>query len=140
MGSDPCLNPSSGKCCRACSLLMSASLLQASRRWSSWSAPCRGLHQDNVRNTAQHVAHAHTSQPCSLTVPAFLCSCMHQLPLNGASMHAAGQLVFHGPREEIVGFFSTLNMKVPERKAVPDFLQEVTSVKDQKVRLHASAL
>ena len=48
-------------------------------------------------------------------------------------MHAAGQLVFHGPREEIVGFFSALNMKVPERKAVPDFLQEVTSVKDQKV-------
>ena len=59
---------------------------------------------------------------------------MHQLPLDGASMHAVGQLVFHGPREEIVGFFSALNMKVPERKAVPDFLQEVTSVKDQKVR------
>ena len=63
-----------------------------------------------------------------------LCLCVHQLPLNGASMHAVGQLVFHGPREEIVGFFSALNMKVPERKAVPDFLQEVTSVKDQKVR------
>ena len=33
-----------------------------------------------------------------------------------------------------MGFFSALNMRVPERKAVPDFLQEVTSVKDQKVR------
>ena len=59
---------------------------------------------------------------------------MQQLPLDSASMCAVGQMVFHGPREEIVGFFSALHMKVPERKAVPDFLQEVTSVKDQKVR------
>eukprot|EP00891_Asterochloris_glomerata_P005171 jgi/Astpho2/5171/Aster-04755 len=50
-----------------------------------------------------------------------------------------GQMVFHGPREEIVGFFSALHMKVPERKAVPDFLQEVTSVKDQKQYYNGNA-
>ena len=51
---------------------------------------------------------------------------------------AAGKLVFHGPREEILPFFETQGMKCPERKADSDFLQEVTSRKDQKVRLHVT--
>lgn len=46
----------------------------------------------------------------------------------------AGNLVFHGPREEVVPFFESMHFFVPERKAVSDFLQEVTSKKDQKVR------
>lgn len=46
----------------------------------------------------------------------------------------AGNLVFHGPREEVVPFFESMHFFVPERKAVSDFLQEVTSMKDQKVR------
>lgn len=45
----------------------------------------------------------------------------------------AGNLVFHGPREEVVPYFQSLGFYIPERKAVSDFLQEVTSVKDQKV-------
>lgn len=47
----------------------------------------------------------------------------------------AGNLVFHGPREEVVPYFQSLGFYIPERKAVSDFLQEVTSVKDQKVAL-----
>ncbi|KAL3141609.1 hypothetical protein ABBQ32_004850 [Trebouxia sp. C0010 RCD-2024] len=43
-----------------------------------------------------------------------------------------GNLVFHGPREEVVPYFQSLGFYIPERKAVSDFLQEVTSVKDQK--------
>lgn len=46
----------------------------------------------------------------------------------------AGKLVFHGPREEVLPFFESQGMKCPERKADSDFLQEVTSRKDQKVR------
>ena len=41
--------------------------------------------------------------------------------------------MFHGPREEVVPFFESMHFYVPERKAVSDFLQEVTSKKDQKV-------
>ena len=48
---------------------------------------------------------------------------------------AAGNLVFHGPREDVVPYFQRLGFYVPERKAVSDFLQEVTSKKDQKVQL-----
>ncbi|DBA84895.1 TPA: transcription factor [Trebouxia sp. C0004] len=43
-----------------------------------------------------------------------------------------GNLVFHGPREYVVPYFQSLGFYVPERKAVSDFLQEVTSKKDQK--------
>lgn len=45
----------------------------------------------------------------------------------------AGNLVFHGPRGEVVPYFQSLGFFIPERKAVSDFLQEVTSQKDQKV-------
>ena len=45
----------------------------------------------------------------------------------------AGNVVFHGPRENVVPHFQSLGFFVPERKAVSDFLQEVTSRKDQQV-------
>lgn len=43
-----------------------------------------------------------------------------------------GHVVFHGPREDVVEFFESCGFKCPERKGVPDFLQEVTSKNDQK--------
>ncbi len=45
----------------------------------------------------------------------------------------AGHVVFHGPREEVLPFFSSLGFQLPERKGIADFLQEVTSKKDQRV-------
>ncbi|KAF7830247.1 pleiotropic drug resistance protein 1-like [Senna tora] len=42
-----------------------------------------------------------------------------------------GQIVYHGPRENVLEFFESLGFKCPERKGVADFLQEVTSRKDQ---------
>ena len=45
----------------------------------------------------------------------------------------AGNVVFHGPRDNVVPHFQSLGFFVPERKAVSDFLQEVTSQKDQQV-------
>lgn len=47
-----------------------------------------------------------------------------------------GKMVYHGPREGILPFFATLGMACPERKADSDFLQEVTSRKDQEVSLY----
>ncbi|KAH7838131.1 hypothetical protein Vadar_022406 [Vaccinium darrowii] len=42
-----------------------------------------------------------------------------------------GYLVYHGPREEVLDFFESLGFRLPPRKGVADFLQEVTSRKDQ---------
>ncbi|KAL9406998.1 hypothetical protein Peur_003970 [Populus x canadensis] len=43
-----------------------------------------------------------------------------------------GQIVYQGPRENVLGFFEHLGFQCPERKGVADFLQEVTSRKDQE--------
>ncbi|CAI7790247.1 unnamed protein product [Closterium sp. NIES-53] len=42
-----------------------------------------------------------------------------------------GHVVFHGPREHVLPFFSRLGFGCPARKGEADFLQEVTSLKDQ---------
>ncbi|KAI0515912.1 hypothetical protein KFK09_008582 [Dendrobium nobile] len=42
-----------------------------------------------------------------------------------------GQIVYQGPREHVLEFFDLMGFKCPERKGVADFLQEVTSRKDQ---------
>ncbi|XP_024516623.1 ABC transporter G family member 31 [Selaginella moellendorffii] len=45
---------------------------------------------------------------------------------------AEGYVVYLGPRESILHFFELMGFKLPPRKGVADFLQEVTSKKDQK--------
>ncbi|KAF9599142.1 hypothetical protein IFM89_035421 [Coptis chinensis] len=42
-----------------------------------------------------------------------------------------GDIVYQGPREQVVEFFESLGFRLPPRKGVADFLQEVTSRKDQ---------
>eukprot|EP00850_Spirogloea_muscicola_P013086 SM000087S23368 [mRNA] locus=s87:336767:345436:+ [translate_table: standard] len=43
-----------------------------------------------------------------------------------------GQIVYHGPKDGVEDFLLTLGFKCPERKGIADFLQEVTSSKDQE--------
>ncbi|XP_019444266.1 PREDICTED: ABC transporter G family member 34-like [Lupinus angustifolius] len=43
-----------------------------------------------------------------------------------------GQIVYQGPRENVLEFFEQTGFKCPKRKGVADFLQEVTSKKDQQ--------
>lgn len=45
----------------------------------------------------------------------------------------AGELVYHGPCDQVMGFFRTKGFDLPERKGIPDFLQEVTGRSDQQV-------
>lgn len=47
---------------------------------------------------------------------------------------SAGRLVYSGPREELVPFFSWVGLCCPERKNVADFVQEICSEKDQEVQ------
>ncbi|KAG4189982.1 hypothetical protein ERO13_A07G002800v2 [Gossypium hirsutum] len=42
-----------------------------------------------------------------------------------------GRIVYQGPREYVLNFFESMGFKCPERKGVADYLQEVTSRKDQ---------
>ncbi|XP_076916108.1 ABC transporter G family member 31-like [Bidens hawaiensis] len=42
-----------------------------------------------------------------------------------------GHMVYEGPREEVLNFFASLGFQKPARKGTADFLQEVTSRKDQ---------
>ncbi|RYR55112.1 hypothetical protein Ahy_A06g030357 isoform B [Arachis hypogaea] len=42
-----------------------------------------------------------------------------------------GQIVYQGPRQNVLEFFESMGFKCPQRKGVADFLQEVTSRKDQ---------
>ncbi|GAB2269450.1 transcription factor [Dionaea muscipula] len=42
-----------------------------------------------------------------------------------------GQILYHGPRENVLEFFEFMGFICPDRKGVADFLQEVTSEKDQ---------
>lgn len=43
-----------------------------------------------------------------------------------------GRIVYQGPREHVLEFFESMGFKCPKRKGVADFLQEVTSKKDQE--------
>ncbi|KAK3226771.1 hypothetical protein Dsin_006633 [Dipteronia sinensis] len=43
-----------------------------------------------------------------------------------------GQVVYQGPRENVLEFFEYTGFKCPDRKGFADFLQEVTSMKDQE--------
>ncbi|KAJ0102720.1 hypothetical protein Patl1_05926 [Pistacia atlantica] len=45
---------------------------------------------------------------------------------------AEGQIVYQGPRDNVLEFFKSVGFKCPERKGTADFLQEVTSKKDQQ--------
>ncbi|KAL0785746.1 hypothetical protein Bca101_001992 [Brassica carinata] len=43
-----------------------------------------------------------------------------------------GHIVYQGPRDKVLEFFEYMGFQCPERKGVADFLQEVTSKKDQE--------
>ena len=48
-------------------------------------------------------------------------------------LQCTGHILYHGPREQIMRFFQGLGFDKPERKGIPDFLQEVSGLKDQEV-------
>ena len=44
-----------------------------------------------------------------------------------------GQIVYQGPRENVLGFFESMGFVCPARKGVADFLQEVSKRNDEKL-------
>ena len=55
-------------------------------------------------------------------------------------MYSVGHIVYHGPREQVADFFAQQGFVCPPRKGIADFLQEVTSSKDQEVCLDRMSL
>eukprot|EP00891_Asterochloris_glomerata_P009650 jgi/Astpho2/9650/Aster-03918 len=47
-----------------------------------------------------------------------------------------GHVIYHGPVNNVMDFFEGQGFRIPERKGIPDFLQEVTSYKDQAQYWH----
>ncbi|KAL4433696.1 hypothetical protein ABPG75_000137 [Micractinium tetrahymenae] len=45
---------------------------------------------------------------------------------------SSGKIIFHGPRELVLSFFEGLGFACPERKGVAEFLQEVSTLADQR--------
>ncbi|KAL9360246.1 hypothetical protein Peur_048369 [Populus x canadensis] len=44
---------------------------------------------------------------------------------------AEGEIVYHGPRDNVLEFFEHCGLRCPPRKGIADFLQEVVSERDQ---------
>ncbi|KAJ8423960.1 hypothetical protein Cgig2_008579 [Carnegiea gigantea] len=77
----------------------------------------------------QHIAH--------LTDATILMSLLQPAPetydlFDDIILLSEGQIVYQGPREHVVEFFESCGFRCPERKGTADFLQEVTSRKDQE--------
>ncbi|KAH7836917.1 hypothetical protein Vadar_007366 [Vaccinium darrowii] len=51
---------------------------------------------------------------------------------NDVILLSEGQFVYQGPRGNVQEFFEYMGFKCPDRKGIADFLQEVTSKKDQE--------
>ncbi|GLJ08413.1 hypothetical protein SUGI_0088240 [Cryptomeria japonica] len=74
---------------------------------------------------------------CSLMDTTILMSLLQPAPetyelFDDIILLSEGQIVYHGPREHIIEFFESCGFQCPERKSPADFLQEVTSEKDQQ--------
>ena len=74
--------------------------------------------------------HAHTAEDAQMC-----CSLASEHPAILDSLWNAGQIIYHGPRTEVLPFFAQLGFRCPPRKGTADFLQEVISKKDQQVSL-----
>ncbi|GAB2293477.1 transcription factor [Dionaea muscipula] len=51
---------------------------------------------------------------------------------NDIILLSEGQIVYQGPRDHVLDFFQSSGFRCPDRKGIADFLQEVTSKKDQE--------
>ena len=82
-----------------------------------------------MQNALCQVKHGFTAAECLLLLGHCRLQCRPALN----ALSSAGKMVYHGPREHILPFFGSQGMHCPPRKADSDFLQEVTSRRNQQV-------
>ncbi|XP_030503175.2 pleiotropic drug resistance protein 3 isoform X2 [Cannabis sativa] len=103
--------------------------------------PTKALFMDEITNgldssTAfQIVACIH--QLAHITDCTVLVSLLQPAPetfelFNDLILISEGNVVYHGPRDQVLEFFEGCGFRCPERKGVADFVQEVISKKDQE--------
>ncbi|KAJ0013552.1 hypothetical protein Pint_21148 [Pistacia integerrima] len=60
-------------------------------------------------------------------------ACLQQL-VHITDATIVGKIVYHGPRESVLEFFEGCGFRCPERKAIADFLQELSAYLEEKPR------
>lgn len=75
---------------------------------------------------------AHSRLPCAVSARFSPCLCHTE---DCDCLPSVGHVIYHGPVNNVMDFFEGQGFRIPERKGIPDFLQEVTSYKDQAVSL-----
>lgn len=105
------------------------------------AGPCRVLFMDEISNgldsstTYQIIKYLkHSTRALDGTT---VISLLQPAPetyelFDDITLLSEGQIVYQGPRECVLDFFAYMGFSCPERKNVADFLQEVTSKKDQE--------
>ncbi|KAM3219341.1 pleiotropic drug resistance protein 3 [Capsicum chacoense] len=109
--------------------------------------PTKALFMDEISNgldssTTYQVA-ACLQQLAHITDATILISLLQPAPetfdlFDDIILMAEGKILYHGPRNSALEFFESCGFKCPERKGVADFLQEVTSKKDQAQYWHGT--
>ena len=103
--------------------------------WAAGASSAQGMmaHGDIQAQTPMQALQKNCSLPSRsrMGLTAFHWSARSDLTAVRAAV--AGHVVFHGPREQVLPFFAGLGFRLPGRKGIADFLQEVTSKKDQRV-------
>ncbi|CAI9107715.1 OLC1v1007147C1 [Oldenlandia corymbosa var. corymbosa] len=109
--------------------------------------PTRALFMDEISNgldsatTYQIVAFL--QQLSHITDATILVSLLQPAPetfdlFDDVILMGEGKVVYHGPRSQVLEFFESCGFRCPERKGIPDFLQEVISRKDQAQYWHSN--
>ncbi|KAK4836183.1 hypothetical protein QYF36_019619 [Acer negundo] len=103
--------------------------------------PTKALFMDEITNgldssTAYQIV-ACVQQLVHITDSTSLVSLLQPAPetfdlFDDIILMAEGKIVYHGPRDNVLGFFEDCGFRCPQRKGVADFLQEVISRKDQE--------
>ncbi|KAM3377923.1 pleiotropic drug resistance protein 3 [Capsicum galapagoense] len=109
--------------------------------------PTKALFMDEISNgldssTTYQIA-ACLQQLAHITDATILISLLQPAPetfdlFDDIILMAEGKILYHGPRNSALEFFESCGFKCPERKGVADFLQEVTSKKDQAQYWHGT--
>ncbi|KAL5849942.1 hypothetical protein ACOSQ4_007955 [Xanthoceras sorbifolium] len=117
----------------------------ALRRGEMIVGPTKALFMDEISTgldsstTFQIVTYL--QQMVHITVETALVSLLQPAPetfnlFDDVILMAEGKIVYHGPCSYVLQYFEDCGFKCPERKGIADFLQEVTSKKDQAQYWH----
>ncbi|KAL3650869.1 ABC transporter G member 32 [Castilleja foliolosa] len=112
--------------------LTTAELLMGASRVFFLDEISTGLDSSTTHQIIEYLRHTTHALDCTTLVSLLQPDPETYEMFDDIILFSEGQIVYQGPREAAVEFFSTMGFKCPSRKNVADFLQEVLSEKDQE--------